>query len=72
MSAEASSDPTKVRAEMPGMAVYADPLSLATAEGVDLVLIATSNASRAHLARAWLHDKIKIDTAETGRLPPAR
>lgn len=31
--------------------------------------LAMPNASRAHLARAWLHDKIKIYTAETGRLP---
>jgi predicted dehydrogenase len=47
LSAVASSDPNKVRADMPGMAVYADPLSLVTAEDIDLVVIATPNASHA-------------------------
>jgi predicted dehydrogenase len=54
LSAVASSDPNKVRADMPGMAVYADPLSLVTAEDIDLVVIATPNASHAPLARAAL------------------
>lgn len=54
LSAVASSDPEKVHADMPGMAVSADPLSLCTSESVDLVVIATPNASHAPLARAAL------------------
>jgi len=54
LCAVASSDPAKVGADMPGLDVYADPLALATAQGVDLVVIATPNASHAPLARAAL------------------
>jgi predicted dehydrogenase len=52
--AVASSDPKKVRADLPGMTVYADPFSLIDASGIDLVVIATPNASHAPLARAVL------------------
>ena len=54
LCAVASSDPDKVRADLPAMAVYADATALATAKGVDLVVIATPNASHAPLARAAL------------------
>ena len=54
LCAVASSDPKKVHADMPGMAVYADPLSLATAEDIDLLVIATPNVSHAPLARTAL------------------
>jgi predicted dehydrogenase len=54
LCAVASSDPKKVHADLPEMTVYADPLSLATADGIDLVVIATPNASHAPLARAAL------------------
>jgi predicted dehydrogenase len=54
LCAVASSDPEKVHADLPEMTVYADPLSLATADGIGLVVIATPNASHAPLARAAL------------------
>lgn len=48
-----SGDPAKVHADLPGMAV-ADPLAAATAGGIDLVVVATPNASHAAIARAAL------------------
>lgn len=49
LCAVASSDPKKVHVDLPEMTVYADPLALATADGIDLVVIATPNASHAQL-----------------------
>jgi predicted dehydrogenase len=54
LSAVASSDPKKVHADLPGVVVHVDPLALATAEGIDMIVIATPNASHAPLARAAL------------------
>jgi predicted dehydrogenase len=50
----ASSDPAKVGADLPGLAVLADPVAVATSEAVDLVVIATPNESHAPLARVAL------------------
>jgi predicted dehydrogenase len=59
---------------MPGMTVYADPLSLATAEGIDLVVIATPNASHASMARAALTagKHVVVDKPFTLNLTEAR
>jgi predicted dehydrogenase len=59
---------------MPGMAVYADPLALATADGIDLVVIATPNASHAHLARSALSagKHVVVDKPFTLNLADAR
>lgn len=54
LHAVASSDPHKVHLDMPGVTVYADPIALAAADGIDLVVIATPNATHAPLARAAL------------------
>lgn len=54
LRAIASSDVAKVRKDFPGMRVHADPAELMLADGVDLVVIATPNASHAPLARAAL------------------
>jgi predicted dehydrogenase len=49
-----SRDPARVAADLPGMAVVGDPLAVATAEAVDLVVIATPNDTHVPLARAAL------------------
>ena len=49
-----SRDPARVAADLPGVAVIADPYAVATAEAVDLVVIATPNDTHAPLARAAL------------------
>ncbi|MCJ2073943.1 oxidoreductase [Methylobacterium sp. J-030] len=49
-----SSDPTRVAADRPDVAVIADPYAVATAEAVDLVVIAAPNDTHAPLARAAL------------------
>ncbi|MCJ2137717.1 oxidoreductase [Methylobacterium sp. J-026] len=49
-----SRDPTRVEADLPGLAVVADPVAVATAAAVDLVVIATPNDTHAPLARAAL------------------
>ncbi|MBN9555621.1 MAG: oxidoreductase [Alphaproteobacteria bacterium] len=54
LRAIASGDVAKVRKDFPGMRVHADPAELMLADGVDLVVIATPNASHASLARAAL------------------
>ena len=55
LCAVASSDPKKVHADLPEMTVVADPLALATADGIDLIVIASPNASHAQLARTALN-----------------
>jgi predicted dehydrogenase len=50
----ASSDVAKVHADLPGMAAEADPVAVATSDAVDLVVIASPNASHAPLATAAL------------------
>ncbi len=50
----ASGDAAKVHADWPGMTVIADPLAAATSDAVDLVVIASPNASHAPLATAAL------------------
>lgn len=74
LNAVASSNPQKVRADLPGIQVYADPLALATAAGIDLVVIATPNATHAPLARAALAaDKhVVVDKPFTLTLAEAR
>jgi predicted dehydrogenase len=47
-----SSSAEKVRADLPAVRVISDPLEAVTARGVDLVVIATPNATHAALARA--------------------
>ena len=49
-----SSDPARVAADLPGVAVIADPSAVATADTVDLVVIAAPNDTHAPLARAAL------------------
>jgi predicted dehydrogenase len=49
-----SSDPARVAADLPGVAVIADPAAVATAEAVDCVVIAAPNDTHAPLARAAL------------------
>lgn len=49
-----SSAPARVRADLPDVRVSADPVAVATAEAVDLVVIATPNDTHAPLARAAL------------------
>ena len=68
----ASSDPAKVHADWPDVTVQADPLAVATSDAIDLVVIASPNASHAPLAAAALRagrhvvvDKpFMLDTAE--------
>ena len=49
-----SRDPARVAADLPGVAVIADPYAVATAEAVDCVVIAAPNDTHAPLARAAL------------------
>jgi predicted dehydrogenase len=52
--AVASRDAARVRADLPDVAVYADPLVVATLDSLDLIVIATPNDTHAPLARAAL------------------
>nr|WP_197942502.1 oxidoreductase [Sphingomonas sp. HMP9] len=52
LRAVSSRDAGKVHADFPGMTVHADPRALITAADIDLVVIATPNATHAPLARA--------------------
>lgn len=52
--AVASSDAAKVHADWPGVAVFGDPIELATSDSVDLVVVASPNDTHAPLARAAL------------------
>jgi len=54
LKAIASSDTAKVRKDFPGITVHADPAELMLTENIDLIVIATPNASHAPLARAAL------------------
>ena len=49
-----SGDPSKVHADLPGMAVIADPMAVATSDAIDLIVVATPNETHAPLARAAL------------------
>lgn len=74
LDAVASSDPKKVQLDLPGVTVYEDPLALARAENIDVVVIATPNSSHASLARAALAAKkhVVIDKPFTLDLVEAR
>ncbi|MBP1183930.1 Gfo/Idh/MocA family oxidoreductase [Methylobacterium sp. PvR107] len=50
----ASRDPARVAADLPDVTVVADPIAVATADAVDLVVIATPNDTHAPLAQAAL------------------
>ena len=50
----ASRDPARVAADLPDVTVVADPVAVATADAVDLVVIATPNDTHAPLAQAAL------------------
>ena len=52
LAAVSSRDHDKVRASVADVVVFDDPLSLIAAEGLDLIVIASPNASHAPLARA--------------------
>lgn len=54
LAAVASSDAAKVHADWPGVTVHADPLALVARDDLDLVVVATPNASHHPLARAAL------------------
>ncbi|MCJ2100197.1 oxidoreductase [Methylobacterium sp. E-046] len=49
-----SRDPARVEADLPGVAVVADPFAAATSAAIDLVVIASPNDSHAPLAQAAL------------------
>ncbi|WP_215751354.1 MULTISPECIES: oxidoreductase [unclassified Gluconobacter] len=70
----ASSDSAKVRADLPDVAVDADPIALIAREDIDLVVIATPNEHHAPLARqALLSGKnIVVDKPFTLTLAQAR
>jgi predicted dehydrogenase len=74
LDAVASSNPAKVQADLPGVAIHRDPLELARAENIDVIVIATPNASHAPLARAALAAKkhVIIDKPFTLDLAEAR
>jgi predicted dehydrogenase len=74
LDAVASSNPAKVQADLPGVAIHRDPLQLARAEDIDVIVIATPNASHAPLARAALAAKkhVIIDKPFTLDLAEAR
>ncbi|HUR94820.1 MAG TPA: oxidoreductase [Gemmatimonadales bacterium] len=52
IAAVASSRPREVEAELPGVAIFADPVALTRHPELDLVVIATPNATHASLAEA--------------------
>ena len=70
----ASSRPEHVRAELPGVAVDADPMRAVVDDGVDLVVIATPNDTHFPLAQAALRagKHVVIDKPMTPSLPEAR
>jgi predicted dehydrogenase len=74
LKAVASRDPKKVHADLPDVSVFVDPLALATADGIDLVVIATPNASHAPLARTALAagKHVVVDKPFTLNLAEAR
>lgn len=74
LRAVASSNAAKVHADMPGMTVYGDPLALAAAPDIDLIVIATPNPSHAPIARAALAagKHVVIDKPFTLNLAEAR
>ncbi|MCJ2059856.1 oxidoreductase [Methylobacterium sp. J-048] len=69
-----SRDPAKVRADLPGLVVVSDPAAVATAEGVDLVVIASPNDTHAPLARLALEagKHVVVDKPFTLDLAEAR
>jgi len=70
----ASSDPVRVQADLPGVAVASDPVQAATDPRVDLVVIASPNHSHAPLARAALASgrHVVVDKPLTPTLAEAR
>lgn len=69
-----SRDPAKVRADLPGLAVMADPAAVAASDGVDLVVIASPNDTHAPLARIAMEagKHVVIDKPFTLDLAEAR
>jgi predicted dehydrogenase len=74
LTAVSSRDRKKVHSDLPGVSVYVDPLALANADGIDLVVIATPNASHAPLARTALAagKHVVVDKPFTLNLAEAR
>ncbi|MCJ2138503.1 oxidoreductase [Methylobacterium sp. E-066] len=70
----ASSDPAKVRSDLPGMAVIADPAAVAASDDVNLVVIASPNDTHAPLARLALEagKHVVVDKPFTLDLAEAR
>jgi len=54
LSAVASGNPDRVKADIPDVSIYATPDTLIAAEDIDCVVIATPNATHAPLAKAAL------------------
>ncbi|MGY2047477.1 oxidoreductase [Methylobacterium sp. JK268] len=69
-----SRDPEKVHADLPGIAVLADPVAVACSDAVDLVVVASPNDSHAPLARAALEagKHVVVDKPFTLDLAEAR
>jgi predicted dehydrogenase len=74
LDAIATGNAEKVRAELPGVTVYQDPLAMVRAQNIDVIVIATPNSSHASLARAALAAKkhVVIDKPFTLDLVEAR
>ena len=69
-----SRDPAKVRADLPGLDVVADPAAVAASDGVDLVVIASPNDTHAPLAQIALEagKHVVVDKPFTLDLAKAR
>jgi predicted dehydrogenase len=74
LTAVASRDAAKVRADLPNVAVFDDPMSLVAASDIDLVVIASPNDSHVPLARAALEARknVVVDKPFTLDLADAR
>lgn len=74
LAAVSSRDPEKVWASLPDVAVHADPLALIAADDLDLIVIATPNATHASLARAAMEagKAVVVDKPFTLDLAEAR
>jgi predicted dehydrogenase len=72
--AVSSRDAARVRADLPDIAVHAEPLAVARLDSIDLVIIATPNDTHAPLARAALDagKHVVIDKPFTIDLAEAR
>ncbi|GBQ69436.1 oxidoreductase [Ameyamaea chiangmaiensis NBRC 103196] len=70
----ASSNPAKVHQDLPDARVLPDPMRAATADDLDLIVIASPNDSHAPLARAALESgkHVVVDKPFTLNIPEAR